>query len=205
MTRKLSIVTPDVPVKDVARLLALRGVGAAPVVSPQGELVGIVTEADFIALEARPDSRLHARRDRSPRPAAPGTVGEVMSSPVVTAGVDADIADIVGVMLAEHISRVPILDEAGKLVGIISRSDLLRLLARPDRLVAEDVRGAVEAAGVRGSPRIEVLHGRVRISDVDTSDPALLRRLVRDVPGVLGLEIAQPVGVAGASGREDEL
>ncbi|WP_347176886.1 CBS domain-containing protein [Parafrankia sp. EAN1pec] len=133
MTRKLSIVTPDVPVKDVARLLALRGVGAAPVVSPQGELVGIVTEADFIALEARPDSRLHAR---------------------------------------------------------------------PDRLVAEDVRGAVEAAGVRGSPRIEVLHGRVRISDVDTSDLVLLRRLVRDVPGVLGLEIAQPVGVAGARGEE---
>ncbi|WP_232295336.1 CBS domain-containing protein [Parafrankia sp. EUN1f] len=207
MTRKLSIVTPDVPVKDVARLLALRGIGAVPVVSAQGELVGIVTEADFIALEARPDSRLHARRDRNPRPAAPGTVGELMSSPVVTARVDTDIADIVGVMLAQHISRVPILDEAGMLVGIISRSDLLRLLARPDQTVAQDVRAAVEAAGVHGSPHIEVLHGRVRISnlgvfDADASDLAVLRRLVCDVPGVLGLEIAQPIGAAGASGRE---
>lgn len=121
------IMTPDVitttverPIEEVARVLRVRGFGALPVVDEEGMLVGIVSEFDIIS------KRGH-------------TVGEVMTSGVITVDDEMSADQVTALMGAHGIRRVPVVRE-GRLMGIVSRSDLLRLymLARWDCDVCGD-------------------------------------------------------------------
>ena len=132
MTRSVVTVRTDDPAKLAAGLLAEHRITAMPVLDGAGRLIGMVSEGDLLAHRVAHDPRSHMRRDEQSQSDPAHTVGEVMSGTVVSLGPDADTASIAELMLDRGLHSVPIVD-GGRVVGIVSRADLLRTLVRPDR------------------------------------------------------------------------
>jgi CBS domain-containing protein len=132
---------PDMPVRDVARLLLAHGISAVPVLDPDGAVIGMVSEGDLVG---RGEMERLARQDWWLRLLADGAQGDnpllrglgtgtscardVMTSPVVTVSDTTDLREIARLLSEHHIKRVPVLRD-GKVVGIVSRADLLRAVA----------------------------------------------------------------------------
>ena len=120
------------------------------------EVIGVVTEADLLAAEEQVQRRLHAagRRPWRPRrqqhPAL--NAGELMTTPAITIGRHATIPAAARVMNAQHIRRLPVVDEKGRLVGVVSRRDLLSVFLRPDEDIAADVRRLLDEVSCSHSP-----------------------------------------------------
>jgi CBS domain-containing protein len=129
MTRSVVTVRSSDPVKQAAGLLAEHRITAMPVLDGTGRLVGMVSEADLLAHRMAHDPRSHLWRDEQQRADPARTVGEVMSRTVVSLGPDAYLADIAELMLDRGLRSIPIVD-GGRVVGIVSRRDLLRTLVR---------------------------------------------------------------------------
>jgi CBS domain-containing protein len=190
MSPRVETVSPDTPVKEVARLLAGHSIGCAPVVDDDHRPVGIITEADLLALEARPDPLRHARRDLPEEGAAVRTADQVMTAPVVSVRADTDVADVVRLMLSAQLTRVPVVDEDGRLAGLVSRHDLVVPLARPDSDIASDVRGLLAEWGDASRADVEVADGVVTLRLPDGLPRAQVGHLVLAIPGVLDLRHA---------------
>lgn len=133
MSSPVVTVRPDTPIRAVAALLASHGYTAVPVVE-DGHMVGIVTEADVVRGQIPPEGWLPPSAWDKP---VPQTVGEVMTGAPVGMQPDADLTDVVSLMLETGIRSLPILDD-GQLVGIVSRRDVLRVIAQGD-LISEAV------------------------------------------------------------------
>jgi CBS domain-containing protein len=141
-----SVVTVDriTPYKEIARLLTEHRISGVPVLKMGREVAGVVTEADLLDAEDKVQRRLHAAASRTwwPRrqrhPAL--TAGELMTTPAVTIGPHATIPAAARLMNTHHLRRLPVVDEKGKLAGIVSRRDLLSVFLRPDEDIATDVR-----------------------------------------------------------------
>lgn len=129
MTTKMVVAHPTTPVKQVAGLLAAQGLSALPVVDGRGRVVGVVSEADLLA-----NSQLLADGRGGV------TAGEVMTSPAVTVTPQATVTEAARRMQTSGVKRLPVVAGSGRLVGIVSRADLLRPLTRPD----EEIRWAIE-------------------------------------------------------------
>ena len=199
MTIDVECVDTATSLKDVAGLLAARGISGVPVVGPEGRIVGVVSEADIVALErgsgaprrgllawlagGHPeDFRLSAR-----------TAGEAMSAPAITVGPGSDVSYAARRMTDAGVKRLPVVDGEGRLVGILTRSDLVRAFARPDAELANEIRSLLRAKLWLAEPelvRIDVRDGEVSLSgQVDRhSDAELLRLFVERVPGVVSVE-----------------
>lgn len=184
MTSPVVTVRPETPIKEAAQVLIDRDFSALPVLDADGGLVGIVTEADLLPLQA-PDPRSQVRPPGSLGP-APERVAEVMSQEVISVEPGDELATAAGLMLQAAIKHLPVL-EGGKLVGILSRHDIVRILAAPDGGVEARVRDvlAEEGAGlVRAAVRVN--RGVVLLSGVvDARTRSLAEALARSVPGVL--------------------
>ncbi|OYV38437.1 MAG: hypothetical protein B7Z80_10025 [Rhodospirillales bacterium 20-64-7] len=142
MTRRVVTLTPDDTVPAIAAKLAQHAISAAPVVDHGGEVVGMVSEDDLMrrfgaAAQSRsnwwlnllaegeqlaPEFLDYIRLDR--RRAA-----ELMTRPVVAVAESMPVAEIADLLMKKHIKRVPVL-RGGKLVGIVSRADIVRAMAR---------------------------------------------------------------------------
>lgn len=183
MTPNVVTVAPATPIKDAAQILIERDFSALPVVDGEN-LVGIVTEADMIGLElADPRSRLSATAVAPPPPA---TVAGVMSQDVITVDEDADVATAAELMLTAAIKHLPVL-RGNRLVGIISRHDIVKVIAAPDAGIEEDVRRLLvnEGVGLIGLA-VHVDHGVVEVEgQADARTARLAGSLIRSVPGVL--------------------
>jgi CBS domain-containing protein len=129
MTSPVVTVSPAMSVPAVAALLESRGFTAAPVVDAAGQLVGIVSEADLVRSPVVPD---WWQVQREPDP----TVEQVMTSEPTTMRSGDDIADVAAVMLDARVRSIPIVDD-GELVGIVTRRDVLRLVARRELIFQE--------------------------------------------------------------------
>ncbi|SHF70636.1 CBS domain-containing protein [Streptoalloteichus hindustanus] len=184
MTSPVITVSPATPVKAAAALLAAHGLTALPVVDDDERLVGIVSEADVVRDRIPPDPRTRLYRDTSPSSPAPPTVGEVMTTPVSAVPAGADLADVASMMLSEGIRSVPVVG-GPRLVGIVTRRDLVRVLARDDAAIAADVRHRLEIYGGFDRWTVRVEHGVVTIEDEfdDPSDQRVARTLALAVPG----------------------
>jgi CBS domain-containing protein len=192
MTRTVYSVRPETSLKEVATILVRRGIHGMPVVDGEGVVVGMITEADLIDAQVVPDPRLHARRDLRVDDHPPSTAGEVMSTRVVAARVGADLADLARMMLSAHLTRVPVVDEDDRLIGLVSRHDLVRLMTRPDADIAADVH-RVLADWYSGPPlAVTVADGEILLADDGKAVPDLLVALIRAVPGVIGVRWAAP-------------
>ena len=139
MTTDVITVGPDTSVPELASLLAERGISGVPVVD-QGRVIGIVSEGDLLHRAETGTERRHQRRRFrwfDPRPQEEArdyikshgrTVKDIMTSDVISVSESADLAEVAELMETRRIKRVPVLRE-GKLVGIISRANLVRALA----------------------------------------------------------------------------
>ena len=132
----------------MAELLAERRVSALPVLDGDGRVVGIVSEADLLLKEEFPEDRPAAGCSRAgtggPRAKAVGdTAAELMTSPAVTVGPDATVAEAARLLHRHGVKRLPVVDPAGPLLGIVSRADLLKVFLRSDGEIAADVRQEV--------------------------------------------------------------
>lgn len=140
MTAEVVSVRSDTPTQEIARLLLRAGISACPVVDESGAPVGIVSEGDLIG---RGEAEREARRDWWLALLAEGEAlnekfvaslhaperraRDVMSGPVVTITEDTDVGEIASLLVQHRIKRVPVIRD-GRLVGIVSRADLLRTL-----------------------------------------------------------------------------
>jgi CBS-domain-containing membrane protein len=149
MTQDVVTVDEHAAFKEVARLLTERRVSALPVLDGEGRVVGIVSEADLLLKEEfperPPEARLfQGRRRRDTRAkAAGGTAAELMTSPAITIGPDASVAEAARLLHRHQIKRLPVLDPAGPLLGIVSRADLLTVFLRADADLTREVRQQV--------------------------------------------------------------
>ena len=137
MSHNALSVLPVTTVADAARIMLANRVTGLPVLDPEGKLVGIITEGDLLrraelGTEGKQPGWLKAFL--IPSSAAADYVSEVMTRNPLWVTPETELAEAANLMLKKHIKRLPVLD-AGKLTGVISRTDLLRLLAR--RLIAQ--------------------------------------------------------------------
>ena len=191
MTKNVVTVTPATTVKDAADLMAARGFTALPVLDADGDLIGLVTEADVVRGRFPRDPRYHltdeagtARLDDPPREPAV-SVGAVMTSPATAMTGGSDVVDLVATMETTGIRSMPIVDGA-RLVGIVTRRDLVRTLARDDASIATDVRHRLEIYGGPGRWTVDVSGGAVTIRDAldNVTDVHVATVLAEAVPGV---------------------
>ena len=149
MTQDVVTVDEHAAFKEVARLLTERRVSALPVLDADGRVVGVVSEADLMRKEEFPEGPpegrwFQGRRRRQTRAKAAGaTAAELMTSPAVTIGPDTSVAEAARLLHRHQIKRLPVLDPAGPLLGIVSRADLLKVFLRADADIAAEVRQQV--------------------------------------------------------------
>lgn len=138
-----AVVTVDrlAPYKEIARLLAENRVSGLPVLCEERRVAGVVTEANLLAVEEKRAWERTAIPGHGPQEHWALTAGELMSSPAITIGPNATIAGAAREMNARNVRRLPVVDEDGRLLGIVSRRDLLSVFLRPDGDVAADIRG----------------------------------------------------------------
>jgi CBS domain-containing protein len=197
MCRNVVSVTATTSVGDAATLLASRGFTALPVLDGDGDLIGLLTEADILRDRFPHDPRFHCSDEGSIQlpdetPRKPGaTVGAVMTAPPVSVTAGADVVDLVAMMRADGLRSLPVVD-GSRLVGIVTRRDLVRTLTRDDRDVATDVRHQLEIYGGPGRWTVEVEGGAVTISDAldNTTDRHVATVLAEAVRGVTVVHIA---------------
>jgi CBS domain-containing protein len=172
MTRRVVAVAEQAGFRDVLGLLAIHHVSALPVVDENRRVVGVISEGDLYLKQVRPRhglaELLQARRRRlDRRKAAGGTVAELMSAPAVTIRRDQSLAEAATRMYRHGVNRLPVVDEAGALVGIVTRGDLLKAYRRVDQDIRQDIlaRAVPEVIErVVESVEVEVHNGVVELS-----------------------------------------
>lgn len=195
MTTEVICVSRDTPYKELVRLLLDRGVSALPVVDDRRRVVGIVSEADLLLKEELPPETeeaplLERKRQRIQRAKAHGVVAaDVMTAPVASIGQHTSVAEAARRMHAKGVKRLPVDDVFGRLVGIVSRSDLLRVFLRPDEDIRREVVEDVIGRDLLMDPdrfQVEVRDGVVALRG-EVERRSLIPVLVRAVYGVDGV------------------
>jgi CBS domain-containing protein len=143
MTRDVAAVPGTAGYKDIIAIMRGRHVSAVPVLDEAGHLAGVVSEADLllkeIGEEALAGYLISTGRRGEQAKAAGVTAAQLMTSPPVTIGPDETVADAARRMHDRRVKRLPVVDDAGRLAGIVSRVDVLSVFARPD----DEIRGEV--------------------------------------------------------------
>ncbi|WP_242907111.1 CBS domain-containing protein [Actinomadura terrae] len=196
MTSPVVTIPPSATVRQAIRVLDEHEVTALPVADGDGRLVGIVSEMDLLLGEFEADPRAFARP--LPGTTAPGTpsprhVGDVMTREVTTARPGADVAEVAELMMRTRIKSVPVLD-GPDIVGVLSRRDLVAVLARGDARIRDDVLAALAEFGAGAPFDVSVDDGAVELRGA-AGEPArrIAEVLARTVPGVRNVSI-RPVG-----------
>ena len=196
MTHEVITVDEQAPFTEMVRRMAVYKVSALPVVNDDGRLVGIVSEADLLHKEEYQDQEddrhwLETRRERVARAKAVGRrAAEVMSKPVVTIDPEATVAEAARRLARHRIKRLPVVDEHGKVVGIVSRADLLRLYLRDDEAIHREIVDEVLLRALWIDPTtvlVKVDDGVVTLAgqvERESLVPMMVH-LTRTVPGVV--------------------
>ncbi len=187
MTRQPVTVTRDTSVKEVLETLERHRITATPVLDARGQVEGVVSEADLIRELVPPDERTH----QWPAPGAwhdrPSVVGDVMSLHPVTVGPDTDLAAAVELITTLSVTCVPVVDQHHGLVGMLSLSDILRVLAHSDEDIERRVGTGLTEVGL-GDWLVTVTNGEVELSGPDGSPYRMTAHVVAEsVPGVVGV------------------
>src|SRR5438067_11141384 len=148
MSRPVVTVSPDASIKQAARLLVEHGISALPVLDAGGALVGIVSEADLVPLETRPDPRTQATPPAPSAGTMPRIVAEVMTRRVLSVRAASEASQAARTMLEAGIKRVPVMS-GRKGVGLVRRRNLVRVIAREDEAVRYELADRLAEAGIR--------------------------------------------------------
>lgn len=136
MTHGAVSVTTETPYRELVDLVELRAVNAIPVVDPFSRVLGVVTASDLLhkiefAGGVDPPRILESRRHRQNRRKAAGTVaGELMTAPAVTVFHGMSVVDAARLMETAGVRRLPVIDDLGRLVGMVTNRDLLKVFLR---------------------------------------------------------------------------
>ena len=198
MTSRVHVATPAAPFKLLVRMIEENKVSAIPIVDQQGVPIGIVSETDLLLKERRVElesSRdlLHVHKRRLERAKAAGTIAsEVMTSPAITVESDTSLSRAARLMQERNVRRLVVVDERGRIAGIVSRSDLLQVFLRTDEELREEITGKLIPAILMSSSEavgVDVRLNNVTLSgEVDRkSDADILTRLTRELDGVVGV------------------
>jgi CBS-domain-containing membrane protein len=195
MTTSVVTVAPTAAYREVVDLLVAHRFSAVPVVDDFGRVTGVVSEADLLRkIEYAGDEEprlFEGRRRRGERARASArTAAELMSTPPVVALAGTSLVGATRLMDAEGVKRLPVVDDLGRLIGIVSRGDLLKVHLRPDDEIRADVESGVLRTFMSGDPgtaQVTVQDGVVTLTGgVDRwSTRDLVVRLARQVPGVV--------------------
>jgi CBS domain-containing protein len=202
MTTSVLSVPVEAPFAEVARVLFAGGVRAVPVLDRDGTLLGVVSEGDLLATAERGDplpgqsgpwQRL-LRRRHTGDPGRPGatTAGELMTTPVTTIEPGATVAHAARCMREHRLGWLPVVDDHGRMVGVLGRSDLLGVFSRPDAEIRDEVADEVFGRMLLVDPRrvdIAVDRGVVTLcGQLDTrADAELAVRFVERLEGVVAV------------------
>ncbi len=193
MSHPVITVTPDTGIKAAARLLVEHGISALPVVDAKGGLVGIVSEADLLPMETRADPRTQATPLAPTAGSTPKTVAEVMTRDVLVVTANSQVSQAARIMLEAGIKRVPVVRGRG-VVGILSRRDLIKVIARRDEdIETEIVRrlGKLGLGTVRGAVNVTAGVATIQIDDLGAGR-RLAESVALTVPGVLEVRFLTP-------------
>jgi CBS domain-containing protein len=177
MTSPAITVRPEVPVRAAAALLVSHGFTALPVVDDDKRLIGIVTEGDLL-------------RNGYVDETGGNTVDEVMTSPAVALDAGAQGAVIARMFVEDRIRCVPIVD-GSKVVGVVTRRDLVRVLARTDTTVSAEAQRMLDLYGGGRKWTVVVQDGEavVGAENADEETERVLTALAGSVPGVLRVRV----------------
>jgi CBS domain-containing protein len=200
MTTTVLTVDRITPYQEIDRLLTKHRISGVPVLKMGREVVGVVSETDLLAAEdeprrqARMASSMGRRWHLRKQPHVQLTAGALMTSPAITIGPDATIPAAARLMNTHHITRLPVIDQKGKLIGIVGRRDLLSVFLRPDADIAHDARQVLDELSLADPKKViaEVRHGVVTLTGTMRPEPGheqdlvpLALRLIWDIDGVV--------------------
>jgi CBS-domain-containing membrane protein len=199
MTRDVVCVGERTEYKDIVETLVRHGVSAVPVINTDGRILGVVSEADVLhKMEfagQEPHRHLLERKQRRTMRAKAGgeTAAELMTEPAVTIAPDATIGAAAMLMDEETVKRLPVVDADGGVVGIVSRSDLLRVYLRSDEEIRTEIEDQVLLRALWIEPgTITVTARKGVVSLAGTVDRRstipIVVRLVSTVAGVVEVE-----------------
>ena len=195
MTTPVVTVGPATPFKEIVARLSEHTVSALPVVDDQGRVLGVVSEADLLLKEEHPDPEadlplVWTRRRRAEHDKAAATAArDLMTVAVVSIPPEATVAEAARRLHSAGVKRLPVVDRQGRLVGIVSRADLLQVFNRPDAAIRREIMEDVIVGGFMMDPDrffihvddgVVVLQGRVERR-------SLLPHLVRAIHSVEGV------------------
>lgn len=196
MTTRVHVASPPTPFKLLVRLIEENRISAIPIVDHDGFPVGVVSESDLLLKERRGELEsqadlLHLRGHRNQRAKSEGLLAsDVMTSPPLTVTTDTRLVMAARLMQERNVRRLIVVDQRGKIAGIVSRSDLLQVFLRSDEELREEIvdnliptlmPAADLPLGVYVRHNVVTLEGEVdRKSDVE-----ILGRLTREIDGVV--------------------
>ncbi|MFD9354417.1 CBS domain-containing protein [Streptomyces sp. NPDC060031] len=167
--------------KDIVEALRMWNVSALPVRAQDGQVVGVVSEADVLLKPQSPDT------------AHDTTAEQLMTRPATTVTKDATIPTAARLMARGHLKRLPVVDGDGRLVGVVSRGDLLKVFLRPDEDIGAEIRELIMYQLIPhgyAEVRVHVANG-IAYLDGSLPDPAMEDVVVRaagTVPGVIDVK-----------------
>lgn len=197
MTRDVVTISPDTLFKEIASTLSVHGIGAVPVVDARGTPVGLVSETDLLRKEV---DQPHMPGRLMTRPGWPQerakargeSAAGVMTAPAVTAHADWAVAEAAREMDRRRVKHLLVVDDDGRLVGIVSRSDLMRVFLRPDEEIREEVldevlRGIMRLSGQE--VQVQVASGIITLrGEVERRSTArIVEQLAQGVDGVVSV------------------
>lgn len=196
MTTDVLTVDPDASLKEAARRMMGAGISGLPVTNEHGDLVGIISEADFVSTEAdrRKEKRASLLRflDRGDEvPSQERLVKDVMTEKVLTLDAETDHSVAARLMKTAGVKRIPVVEE-GRLVGVVSRSDILKAFARPDSEIIDEIENRLMREILWIDPEqadVICVDGNVSLSGrLETrSDATLIEELTRRLDGVVSV------------------
>jgi CBS domain-containing protein len=196
MTASVVAVREDADFKEMVAVMRSRRVSAFPVIDAADKVIGVVSEADLLLKEAAPTLprglvRLAWRLAERSK-AAGVTAVEVMTRPAVTIGQDAPVAEAAQRMQSRRVKRLPVVDDDGRLRGIVSRADVLSVFERPDQEIWDDVVKDVIIGEFGLDPQMFVVTVRSGVVTVTGSvgrraDALSLLGAIRHLEGVVAL------------------
>ena len=188
MRRAVTGISADTPFLEVARMLAREQIGAAPVVDEEERVVGVIAESDLLARAAslasdeRPGTfgRLFGRSRRDGE--SGGTAGTLMTSPALTVHPWTSVLDAARTASHSRIRQIYVTDHKGRLVGVVSRSELLQALVRDDEAIRAEILSRVVTGLLGTDPAlvdVDVRNGVVTLTGALPAD--IVERLTQEV------------------------
>jgi CBS domain-containing protein len=185
MTRDVKTTSADTSLKGVAQLLWNHEIGGMPVLDDAGRLIGVISKTDIVLRQEQGRHSFTSLNKNKSRP-KPHTAGEAMHSPAITIDPDASLTTAADKMRHYGLNRLPVVQD-GKLVGIITRHDLVGAYARDDNDLELEIREhALEGLKWPEALELSVHNGEVALrGQVDSIRDA--ERLPNEVAHVLGV------------------